>query len=213
MDHEVVIEVKEGDKVVVFNGKFYGKIGHIASTRYKLQNMISGSSFSSKLQGSKSSPTDFVASTLTSSDSGWILDFGATHHLTNDNNNLCNNILFYGTNVVTVSNDACVPISHIGYFVLHRVSKLFLLSNVLHIPQANINLVSIHELCFYKCFCKVSLTFVFLRTYIRRRFLFKVFLIVSFTKSLLILLLTRQRLLCQIFLQLLWQLLLNGYTL
>lgn len=62
--------------------------------------------------------------------------------MTNDNN-----IPFLGTDGVRIENGVCVPLSHLGNSILHIVSKPLLLSNVLHTPQANDNLVFIHKLC------------------------------------------------------------------
>lgn len=109
------------------------------------------SSSNSKCQNSKINPRAYVASNIAKNDSIWILDFGATHHLTNENKNLVNNISFSGTNGVTVVHGACVPISYIGQS--NTISKLLLLSNAIHTSQATTNLVSIHRLCFDNNVC------------------------------------------------------------
>lgn len=84
------------------------------------------------------------------SDNNWYLDSGATHHLTNDVNNMHVNEAYSGTSKLFVGNGASLCITHIGHVVLKLknsiTSPTITLNNILLVPQITKNLISISQL-------------------------------------------------------------------
>ncbi|KAJ8747654.1 hypothetical protein K2173_006501 [Erythroxylum novogranatense] len=75
----------------------------------------------------------------------WIVDTGASHHLTSELENLGIHSEYTGTNEVTLTNGKTLPISRVGSTTLSLSSRFFNLSNVLHVPEANLNLLSVPQ--------------------------------------------------------------------
>ena len=81
----------------------------------------------------------------------WYLDSGATHHLTNDINNMHVSEVFTGTSKLLVGNGVGLSITHIGNAALksHNSNNAFLtlkLNDILLVPQITKNLISISRL-------------------------------------------------------------------
>ena len=76
--------------------------------------------------------------------SSWILDSGATNHF-------CSDLSFFdewqivsgNENFITIPNDTKIPVKHVGTVDLSKKVKLL---NVLHVPDFEFNLISIHKL-------------------------------------------------------------------
>ena len=84
------------------------------------------------------------------SDNNWYLDSGATHHLTNDVNNMHVHEAYSGRSKLFIGNGASLCITHIGHAVLKLknsiTSPTIKLNNILLVPQITKNLISISQL-------------------------------------------------------------------
>ncbi|RVW15644.1 Retrovirus-related Pol polyprotein from transposon RE2 [Vitis vinifera] len=77
----------------------------------------------------------------------WLLDSGASHHVTTDLHNLALHSPFDGTNEIMIGDGSGLPISHTGSTSLTTPSHSFTLSNVLCVPTMKRNLISISQFC------------------------------------------------------------------
>ncbi|WOG95307.1 hypothetical protein DCAR_0414620 [Daucus carota subsp. sativus] len=77
----------------------------------------------------------------------WLFDSGASHHITNNPNNLTSFSEYGGPDEILIGNGTTLPISHTGNSKLHSQNNLFNLSNVLCVPSLNTNLVSVAKFC------------------------------------------------------------------
>lgn len=77
----------------------------------------------------------------------WILDTGASHHMTSDVHNLNQVVPFEGFDKIKIGNGQGLPIKHIGSTVIHTHSHALQLSKVLHVPQLANDLLSFKQLC------------------------------------------------------------------
>ncbi|RVW14812.1 Retrovirus-related Pol polyprotein from transposon RE1 [Vitis vinifera] len=77
----------------------------------------------------------------------WLLDSGASHHVTTDLHNLALHSPFDGTDEIMIGDDSGLPISHTGSTSLTTPSHSFTLSNVLCVPTMKRNLISISQFC------------------------------------------------------------------
>lgn len=75
-----------------------------------------------------------VASSSSVSAQPWYFDSGATHHITNNLQNLANPQPTSGTDGIMVGNGSHLQVSHIGEGLLPTPSKQFQLPHVLHTP-------------------------------------------------------------------------------
>ena len=86
-----------------------------------------------------------------SADANWYLDSGATHHLTNDINNMHVSEVFTGISKLLVGNGAGLSITHVGSAALkshnfNNASLTLKLNDILLAPQITKNLISISKL-------------------------------------------------------------------
>lgn len=72
----------------------------------------------------------------------WIVDTGATHHLTGSLGNLTIDSEYTGPDEVTISNGNTIPITHVGSTMLHS-NHDFRLSNILFSPHSPFSLLSV----------------------------------------------------------------------
>ena len=84
-------------------------------------------------------------------DANWYLDSGATHHLTNDINNMHVSEAFAGASKLFVGNDVGLNITYIGSAALksynsNNASLTIKLDDILLMPQITKNLISISKL-------------------------------------------------------------------
>ncbi|KAJ9552513.1 hypothetical protein OSB04_016558 [Centaurea solstitialis] len=79
----------------------------------------------------------------------WVVDSGATNHVTADLGNLSIQSEYTGTDNLVVGSGEPLPITHIGQSVLtsKHVSKPLSLNNILVVPKISKNLVSVSQLC------------------------------------------------------------------
>lgn len=76
----------------------------------------------------------------------WILDTGATSHLTPHLENIQQPLDYLGSEQVTVGNGSITPMTHTGQGILPLPNGKLLLSQLLHTPNISHNLISIHKL-------------------------------------------------------------------
>lgn len=65
----------------------------------------------------------------------WIMDFGATHHLTNDLDNMHLANSYHGQDQLIVGDDTTLPITYTGNTVISTTSNPLQLQIVLHVPK------------------------------------------------------------------------------
>ena len=82
-----------------------------------------------------------------SSSSNWILDSGASHHVTGDLTNLSHQQPYEGPDDILLGDGSGLEITHTGSSKLPATSKSFCLSNVLCIPSIKQNLISVSKFC------------------------------------------------------------------
>jgi hypothetical protein len=82
-----------------------------------------------------------VAANSYSIDTSWYLDTGATDHITSNLDKLSMKGKYTG-------GDQVMDITHVGHSTIHTHDHDIVLKNILHVPQASKNLVSVHKLTF-----------------------------------------------------------------
>jgi len=79
----------------------------------------------------------------------WLFDSGASHHITNDLQNLSLHNDYNGNDHLHVANGMSLPITHVGSTTLNssKPNRNLVLNNVLYAPGVSQNLVSVSQLC------------------------------------------------------------------
>jgi hypothetical protein len=80
----------------------------------------------------------------------WLADSGANTHVTANPTNIDNPQLFDGADTVGVGSGAGLNIKNFGCSMVHcksSPSPHFLLKDILHCPNASVNLLSINKFC------------------------------------------------------------------
>lgn len=88
-----------------------------------------------------------VATSNSPSHDPWLLDSGATHHITTDLQNLSFHNPYTGPDEIMIGDGSGIPITHTGSTSLPTSSHSFTLSNVLCAPTMKRNLISISQFC------------------------------------------------------------------
>jgi hypothetical protein len=89
---------------------------------------------------------DHIAVAATSSnDPNWYLNSGATHHITGKLQKLMMHERYQGNDQIRAANEEGMDINHIGQSVIPTSTRLLHLNQVLHVPNAHNQLVSIHH--------------------------------------------------------------------
>jgi histone deacetylase 1/2 len=78
-------------------------------------------------------------------DNNWYQDSGATHHITGELNNLSMRYTYKGHDKVNTANGQGMRISNIDQSIVHNHGRNFHLRNVLYVPNASKNLLSVHR--------------------------------------------------------------------
>ncbi|CAA7019426.1 unnamed protein product [Microthlaspi erraticum] len=77
----------------------------------------------------------------------WLLDSGATHHMTSDLQNLSLHQPYYGSDDVIVADGSTLPITHTGSTTLPSSIRDLKLHKILCVPDIHRNLISVYRLC------------------------------------------------------------------
>ncbi|KAG7572644.1 Reverse transcriptase RNA-dependent DNA polymerase [Arabidopsis suecica] len=77
----------------------------------------------------------------------WLLDSGATHHMTNDLANLSLHQQYHGGDDVIIGDGSPLTISHTGSAFLPSQTRALHLNKVLCVPHIHKNLISVYRLC------------------------------------------------------------------
>lgn len=77
----------------------------------------------------------------------WLLDSGASHHITSDLANLSMHSPYTGGEEVQVGNGAGLAITHTGLSAISTPQRTLYLNNVLRVPKISKNIVSVNKLC------------------------------------------------------------------
>ncbi|OIT26404.1 retrovirus-related pol polyprotein from transposon tnt 1-94, partial [Nicotiana attenuata] len=77
----------------------------------------------------------------------WVLDTGASHHITADSHNLMPPLDYTGTEEICMGDGNGIPITHTGSSTLFTPTKDFYLHNILCAPHIKRNLISVSKFC------------------------------------------------------------------
>jgi hypothetical protein len=78
-------------------------------------------------------------------DTNWYSDTGATHHITGELNNLTMHDNYRGYDKVNTASGQGMDITHVGNSIVRTPVQNFHLRNILHVPRASKNLLSVHR--------------------------------------------------------------------
>lgn len=92
-------------------------------------------------------PQAHVANVVSPSSSTWLLDTGASHHVTTFLNNLALHIPYDGTDELIFRDGTGLKISHVGSLSFSHMSSSIKLNNVQFVPSMSRNIISISQLC------------------------------------------------------------------
>ncbi|XP_048443298.1 uncharacterized protein LOC125478769 [Pyrus x bretschneideri] len=77
----------------------------------------------------------------------WIVDTGASHHMTSDLASLHQVSSFEGSEKIKIGNGQGLPIQNTGSASIKTHSHSIIMKNVLHVPSLGVNLMSVKQLC------------------------------------------------------------------
>ena len=77
-------------------------------------------------------------------DTNWYIDSGATDHITGEFDKVSVRERYHGQDQVQALNGSGMMIRHIGQPVIPTLDRDLHLKNILHVPDAHKNLISIH---------------------------------------------------------------------
>ena len=79
-------------------------------------------------------------------DTNWYTNSGATDHVTSDLEKLSIREKYKGNDQINTASGSGMEISHIGHAIVPTHTRNLHLNNILHVPTAAKNLVSVHRL-------------------------------------------------------------------
>ena len=77
----------------------------------------------------------------------WLLDSGATHHITSDLNNLALHQPYTGGEDVMIADGSGLQIANTGSTLLSTSKRPIALKDVLYVPDIKKNLISVYRMC------------------------------------------------------------------
>lgn len=92
-------------------------------------------------------PKANIATGTAQTDNMWLMDSGATHHMTSDLHNLSLHNPYHGNDLVQIGDGSGLSITHTGSVSLSSPSRAFRLTDVLCVPNIHKNLISVYRLC------------------------------------------------------------------
>ncbi|OMP03555.1 hypothetical protein CCACVL1_02371 [Corchorus capsularis] len=111
------------------------KYGHIAKTCNKLR------------QKQESGNVSAHTATIQKGSSNWLLDTGASHHVTSEARSLQDLEKYGGNDELVIGDGSGLPITHTGSISIPTKHKQFHLHNVLLVPNVDINLCLVSKFC------------------------------------------------------------------
>jgi histone deacetylase 1/2 len=81
-------------------------------------------------------------------DSNWYTDTGATNHITGELDEMMIRDRYTGGEQIHTASGSGMDIAHVGRVICHTPERNLFLNNVLHVPSAKKNLVSVHKLAY-----------------------------------------------------------------
>ncbi|KAE8708208.1 hypothetical protein F3Y22_tig00110348pilonHSYRG00083 [Hibiscus syriacus] len=76
----------------------------------------------------------------------WVVDTGATHHVTADANKVMNSSEYRGPGKLLIGNGMPLDVALVGHAQVNTSSRVLFLNNLLHVPQITKNLLSVSKL-------------------------------------------------------------------
>jgi predicted protein tyrosine phosphatase len=129
--------LQNGESKVVC--QFCDKPNHTAKVCYRIRGFP-------KRNGSK--PTaNFAQNQTTTQHGNWIMDTGASHHISQDLQQLTLANSYPGADRVIVGDGTGLNITHTGNSIIHTSAKPLHLKQVLCVPKIQSNLLSVSKLC------------------------------------------------------------------
>ncbi|KAJ3691742.1 hypothetical protein LUZ61_020906 [Rhynchospora tenuis] len=124
------------------------KYGHPAKLCYKRYDPDSDWVPNPRFQAFNAQPTSAAATSTssTANQSEWVLDSGASSHVTNDFNNLSTFFAYTGMDTLKLGSGTGMAISHIGSTHFNLSGTTVTLSDILVVPNFSTNLISISKL-------------------------------------------------------------------
>ena len=92
-------------------------------------------------------PRANVAVTSPYTATNWLMDSGATHHITSDLNNLSLHTPYQGSDDVLIADGSSLPITHTGSSIFSTPTRNLSLHKILCVPNVDKNLISVYRLC------------------------------------------------------------------
>jgi histone deacetylase 1/2 len=134
--------------------------GHVVKQCRKLQSAFPW--FSQQQPNRENRPaqnnkpsTNFAASSSDDTNN-WLVDSGASHHITSNLQNLSRHSDYKSGEDVLLGDGNQLCVSRSGSTTLNSISRPFILSDVLYVPRMKKNLISVYKLC---CSNNVSVEF------------------------------------------------------
>jgi hypothetical protein len=107
-------------------------------------------------------------------DSNWYSDSGAMDHITGELHKLTTQEKYKGRDRVHTADGNGMVISHTGYSKLHTPHSTLHLHDILYVPNASKNLLSVHKLCLNNnVFIEFHPWFFLIKDQVTRRILFR----------------------------------------
>uniref|UniRef100_A0A1U7XXV9 Uncharacterized protein LOC104243338 n=1 Tax=Nicotiana sylvestris TaxID=4096 RepID=A0A1U7XXV9_NICSY len=126
--------------------QYYDKPGHVVKQYRKLKNAFPWLASSSMVDSVDPKPMANVANATAMGNSNWLLDSGASHHITSDLENLSLHSDYTGDDVM-IGDGNNLKVTHFGSSHLPTPKCPLYLSDVLCVPQIKKNLLSVYQLC------------------------------------------------------------------